>query len=261
MPFAYFGAKHGLAKHYAPPAMSTIVEPFAGSAGYSVYWARPGQRVKLYDKDAAVVALWESLIDDGHAVVAECDEQIRDGSARHPILRMIKGGRELRVADGGTEKVNDWLALQWSRVRRRILSALPRIQSGAWTIEQRAYETIGDNEPATWFIDPPYKPYTTAAGSVYREGAGAIDYGHLADWCRNRSGQVIVCEQQPADWMRFRPIRKQNAQQTGATGGDRERVEVAWTKTPGNALGRAPHAVRERAYAANRRAKYRKTGR
>lgn len=255
MPFAYFGSKHRIAKHYAPPAFPTIIEPFAGAAGYSVYWARPGQRVKLYDKDPAVVELWRSLIDDGHAIVSECDDQIRGGTARHPVLLMMKGTGARRLTGGGTEPVNDWLADKWSGVRRRILFALPRIQSGTWTIEQRAYETIGDNEPATWFIDPPYKPYTTAAGSLYREGAGAIDYAHLADWSRDRNGQVIVCEQQPADWMRFRPIRKQNSMQST---GDLERIEVVWTKTPGSSLGRAPHATRERKFAAQRRAQYRK---
>lgn len=255
MPFAYFGSKHGLAKHYAPPAFPTIIEPFAGAAGYSVYWARPGQRVKLYDKNPVVVDLWRSLMEDGRAVVAECDEQIRGGTARHPILLMVKGSQSQRRLQ--PEPVNDWLAAEWSGIRRRILAALPRIQSGDWTIEHRGYETIDSNEPATWFIDPPYKPYTTEAGNQYAVGAAGIDYAHLSDWSRGRNGQVIVCEQQPADWMRFRPIRKQNAKRTGGIG-DQTRIEVVWTKTPGSSLGRAPHATRERKFAAQRRAQYRK---
>ncbi len=39
MPFAYYGAKHGLAPKYPRPQHRVIVEPFAGSAAYSVHHA------------------------------------------------------------------------------------------------------------------------------------------------------------------------------------------------------------------------------
>jgi hypothetical protein len=53
---------------------------------------------------------------------------------------------------------------------------------------------------ATWFVDPPY----ARAGRHYRFRVG--DYQALADWCRTRHGQVIVCEQQGASWLPFRPF-------------------------------------------------------
>jgi hypothetical protein len=35
--FSYYGAKWGLGRHYSAPAHWTVVEPFAGSAGYSLF--------------------------------------------------------------------------------------------------------------------------------------------------------------------------------------------------------------------------------
>jgi site-specific DNA-adenine methylase len=257
MPFAYFGSKHGLARYYPPPALGTIIEPFAGAAGYSVYWARAGQRVRLYDKDPAVVALWETLMGASCAeVLADCEEQLSAGQATHPFLTMLRGSGPLRVIGEETAKVNDWMRVEWEKQKRRIALALPRIQSDKWSIECRSYEEI-ENRNAVWFIDPPYKPYTTNAGNEYREGASGIDYSHLATWCRERIGQVIVCEQQPADWLPFRPFRRQNAQSTSTTGGER-RVEILWSKTPGSALGRTPFAVEQKRRAADRKRSVRK---
>lgn len=252
MPFSYFGSKHGLAPHYQPPGFGTIIEPFAGAAGYSVYWARPGQRVFLYDKDPRIVALWETLMGASAAqVLSDCEEQVAAGIATHPFLTMIEGSGSVRAAGMREELVNDWLKVQWGQARRRILGVLPLVQSGKWSIECCSYETL-ENRRAVWFIDPPYKPYGTAAGSEYREGASGIDYEHLAAWCKARSGQVIVCEQQPADWMPFRPFRRQNSQATRNIG-SQERVEVIWSKTPGHALGRTGFANTEKERATQRR--------
>lgn len=252
MPFSYFGSKHGLAPHYPPPAFGTIIEPFAGAAGYSVYWARPGQRVFLYDKDPKIVALWETLMGATAAqVLSDCEEQLAAGVAKHPFLTMIRGAGSLRVSGEEEAKVNDWMKVQWGQARRRILGVLPIVQSGKWSIECRPYEDLEDRR-AVWFIDPPYKPYTTKAGTEYREGAAGIDYDHLAKWCMERTGQVIVCEQQPADWMPFRPFRRQNSQATQKRG-DHERVEVVWTRTPGHALGRTGFTTTERERATERR--------
>lgn len=256
MPFSYFGSKHGLAPHYPPPGFGTIVEPFAGAAGYSVYWARPGQRVFLYDKDPAVVALWETLMGASIGqVLSDCEEQLAAGQATHPFLTMIKGSGVNRVSGKATERVNDFMRVQWGQSRRRILGILPLVQSGKWSIECRSYDDL-DNRRAVWFIDPPYKPYNTNAGSLYGVGASGIDYDHLATWCKTRSGQVIVCEQQPADWLPFRPFRRQTAKATsvvGGSAGSHERVEVIWSRTPGHALGRTGFTSVERERATERR--------
>ena len=49
MPFAYYGAKHELARKYPRPRYPLIIEPFAGAAGYSCHWAHRGTNVMLID--------------------------------------------------------------------------------------------------------------------------------------------------------------------------------------------------------------------
>jgi site-specific DNA-adenine methylase len=234
MPFAYYGAKHGLARSYPPPAFGTIIEPFAGAAGYSVFWATPQHTVKLFDKDERVVDLWRDLMFDTAGLVSELDTQIKTGVVRHPILTIMRGGTTERLSGRRSEKVNDWLIGNWSSVRRRILKVAPLI--AGWTIQQCDYRDI-PNERATWFIDPPYQPFLTDAGSLYREGSDGIRYDELSTWSQSRTGQVIVCEQEPAKWLPFRPLKRQNAQATNTSGrGSQARTEVVWTRTPGHAI-------------------------
>jgi hypothetical protein len=72
---------------------------------------------------------------------------------------------------------------------------------------------------ATWFVDA---PYNNEAGEHYTYGRQSIDYQHLGNWCRSRSGQVIACENLGADWLDFRPFRTINGQRKQST-------EVIWT--------------------------------
>ncbi len=53
--FSYFGAKWRLAPRYPAPAHRTIVEPFAGSAGYACRY--PDHRVILVERDPVIAAL------------------------------------------------------------------------------------------------------------------------------------------------------------------------------------------------------------
>lgn len=76
---------------------------------------------------------------------------------------------------------------------------------------------------ATWFIDPPYQ--RVAKGYTY--GASDIDFDVLAEWCRSRRGQVIVCEQEGADWLPFRPLV------THSSINNRPTTEVWWLNQTG----------------------------
>ena len=78
--------------------------------------------------------------------------------------------------------------------KERIASQVSQIKH--WVVKQQSYVDI-DDVVATWFIDPPYYK----SGSFYVHNK--VDYKSLGDWCRTRSGQVIVCEQGGADWLPF----------------------------------------------------------
>jgi hypothetical protein len=72
---------------------------------------------------------------------------------------------------------------------------------------------------ATWYIDPPYRG---RAGALYRHGSRDIDYAALGAWCKERAGQVIVCEGEGADWLPFERL----ADVVGVSG--KRSGEVVW---------------------------------
>lgn len=85
-----------------------------------------------------------------------------------------------------------------ARLKRRLKTNVNSIKH--WRILSKTYDELPDIE-ATWFIDP---PYCGPAGRYYKYNR--IDYAHLAEWCRTRKGQVIVCEGAGAEWLPFRPL-------------------------------------------------------
>ena len=59
--FSYYGSKSKIVDYYPPPKHKRIIEPFAGSARYSLkYWQND---VLLVDKYEVVVNLWKWLQD------------------------------------------------------------------------------------------------------------------------------------------------------------------------------------------------------
>jgi hypothetical protein len=58
--FPYYGGKVRLAKFYPAPVGGIIVEPFAGSAGYSLLYH--DRVIRLYDLDPIVCSVWDYLI-------------------------------------------------------------------------------------------------------------------------------------------------------------------------------------------------------
>ncbi len=57
--FSYYGSKSKIVDYYPPPKHKKIIEPFAGSARYSLkYWMND---VILNDKYKTVIDVWEYL--------------------------------------------------------------------------------------------------------------------------------------------------------------------------------------------------------
>jgi hypothetical protein len=102
---------------------------------------------------------------------------------------------------------------KWPDYKRNIADFVPKIKH--WEFYQQSYNTI-PNDLATWFIDPPYQK----AGKYYY-GHSSIDFQKLGEWCKKRSGQVIVCENEGADWLPFRFL-------TNHQGSMQKNVEVVY---------------------------------
>ena len=203
--FGYYGGKWRAAPRYPAPAHSRIIEPFAGSAGYSV--RHNARDVRLYDLSEKVIGTWQYLIKASASEVFALPD-LEDGQTVDD-LKVCQEARWLIgwwLAAGCWEprkSPSAWMrkctngGLYWGpRVRSRISAQVESIRH--WTASVGSYSDI-PNEPATWFIDPPYQ----GMGKHYPHGSKGIDYEALGCWCRSRTGQAMVCENTGAEWLPF----------------------------------------------------------
>lgn len=180
----------------------TIVEPFAGAAGYSTRY--PERQVILFDVDPVICGLWDYLIHVPESEIRSLPDEVShvDDVDACQEARWLIGFWLNKGATAPMKSASAWARSgirpnsYWGPVvKERIASQVTNIRH--WTIEQKSYEDIGDIE-ATWFVDPPYQG---ACGRYYRHDS--VDFPQLASWCESRRGQTIVCEQEGADWLPF----------------------------------------------------------
>lgn len=229
MPFAYYGAKHRLASRYPAPIGPVVIEPFAGSAAYSMRYIEHLERVILVEADPAVVELWHRVIGMSLEDLDALDTDLELERTTDPLLAASGGSTSLHgTLSGRSRRITPRMRKSWPTVKRRIARALPHLSKVE--VIHGSYDSAPDLE-ATYFVDPPYQPLledyssTCQAGAAYRFGSEALDYDALSEWCRSRRGLVIVCEQEPASWLPFdRLVESQNAQNT-------RRTEVVWTSS------------------------------
>lgn len=206
--FTFFGGKWRLAPKYPAPLYDTIVEPFAGSAGYSVRYNAPN--VVLFDADPTIVGVWQYLIGVSEREVLALPDIAHDRTVDDyglcPEARDFVGFWMNKAMTAPCNRPSKWLRSgirpdsSWGvSTRERIASQLGQIRH--WQAINQPWYTAPDIE-ATWFIDPPYK----VRGSRYRFGSDLIDFDKLGEWCQARSGQVIACENEGADWLPFVPF-------------------------------------------------------
>lgn len=206
--FSYYGSKSKVVQYYPHPMYDTIIEPFAGSARYSLYGNNWKKSVVLVDKYDVIVNIWRYLIKTATYDDVMSMPDISDGGSvsdfkwRHDALRMIAG---FTVNRGSSQPKNKkhWCGSGgdgYANDRSKIASSLSHISH--WEIVLGDYRCLSNIE-ATWFIDPPYQ----FGGEYYRHSNKKIDYKDLRNWIESRRGQVIVCENTRADWMPFRPLK------------------------------------------------------
>jgi site-specific DNA-adenine methylase len=241
--FGFYGGKwRDTPKHYPAPEYDTIVEPFAGSAGYSVRFA--GHRIILGEKDPIIYGVWKYLISAStREILAIPDLSPGQSVADLPVCeeaRWLVGLWLNRGASRPRTGPSAWMrdgirpgSFWGARVRQTIASQIERIRH--WKVFNCSYEELPFSEEATWFVDPPYQNQ----GRHYRYGAEGIDFAALATWCRTRSGQVIVCESNGADWLPFSPLND-----VKTTRRNLRSVEVIWTQD-GKRETRGGHSLNE----------------
>lgn len=228
--FSYYGGKWRDAKSYPSPKFATVVEPFAGSAGYALRY--PERRVILGDVDPIIVGVWQYLIAAKESeILSICDigddETVDDLDACQEA-RWLVGFWLNKGSAGPRKRPSSWMrsgispgSFWGDRVRSTIASQLSAIRH--WTIQHRSYDDIaapGSN--ATWFVDPPYQ----AAGKHYRFGSKHVDFPMLSEKCAALASggcQVIACENEGASWLPFRPLAEVKTSRPG-----RRSSEYVW---------------------------------
>lgn len=226
----FYGAKGKLVKYYPTPIYDKIIEPFAGSAKYSLaYWEKD---VTISDIDPIIISVWKYLKSANPAWILSLPDV-----PNATVLKEIDGYNQLLpqekwligfCSNGGSAQPKNVSGRHnfnsWNRDKLKIAKDLHKIKH--WNILEGSYGDLS-NDFATWFIDPPYKE----AGKWYKFGSSKIDYDDLGRWCERRFGQVIVCENEGANWLPFRHL-KEIPFSHFKTDKDKKRksVEVIWTK-------------------------------
>lgn len=202
--FCYYGGKWRAAPKYPAPVYDTIIEPFAGAAGYAT--RHHTRNVVLIDADPTIAALWQYLIKVKSSEIASLPLEVEHVD-NLPVCQEAKSLIGFWLNKGSAapcKRPSAWMRAGkhtesfWGEaIRARIAAQVDQIRH--WRAVHSSYAYSHDAE-ATWFVDPPYQ----VAGKHYK--VSAVDYGNLADWCRSRRGQVIVCEAAGADWLPFEPF-------------------------------------------------------
>lgn len=200
--FSYYGSKSKIVDYYPAPRFDTIIEPFAGSARYSLkYWEHD---VILVDKYDVIVKIWQwlqqaSRWDIMGLPVLKKGEKITREMFDCEGEFLLMGFLNAQGLPTTRENVSKFGERDFSDNQRKLSKQLHKIKH--WTILQGDYKDI-ENRPATWFIDPPYQ----YGGEHYKESNRKINFQELAVWCQDRKGQAIVCENTKADWLPFKPM-------------------------------------------------------
>lgn len=222
--WSYYGAKTTIVHHYPKPVHNKIIEPFAGTARYSLkYFDRD---IFLVDKYEVIVRIWKWL-----QLCSENDilklprlksrQTLDDFHFDNEEAKLLMGflvayGLERPRVTATDKHLHRPNFINFSL--KRIAGNLFKIRH--WKIIHDSYENI-QNQPATWFIDPPYQ----FGGACYPESSKNINFQKLAEFCKSRIGQTIVCESTKAQWLEFKPMTSHK----GRTGMQKEAI---WTNTP-----------------------------
>lgn len=223
--WSYYGSKTSMVDLYPPPMHDKIVEPFAGTAKYSLKYFE--KDVLLCDKYKVIIDIWKWLQKCSKNDVLslprpKTGESLNDYRFDCEEAKLFMGF----IIGAGSQSPRLTVSAFCEKLRpNRINKRLKEVSENLfkikhWDIRHGDYMDL-QNEKATWYIDPPYQH----GGYVYVENK--IDFKFLASWCKSRKGQIIVCENSKADWMDFKPMKT-------FKGTTRKTVEAIWSNMPTN---------------------------
>ena len=211
--FKWFGSKWTASRYYPEPTFDTIVEPFAGGAGYSLRYH--GKHVILAESNENIYKLWSWLINDAtEQSIREIPLNLPEGTDVRTIG--LDEGQTLLLKNwqrtnnvSGCWTISSWgnLPGQWTEnTRSRVASEFYNVKH--WQVRLDGIALMETTtKPCSWFVDPMYQ-YN------YQYSAKPLDYVKLGTTINDLVGQVIVCEAvcqktgKVPDWLPFVSFRK-----------------------------------------------------
>ncbi len=189
--FKWFGSKWLSSRLLPEPQHNLIVEPYAGSAGYSLRHFT--NRVIVWDDDCNLQTLWRFLVKASHFEILDIPIDIPEGTDIRSLglstgqAMLLKHWQRTNNV-GNTWTTSPWghLPGQWTRnTRARIAAEVSAISH--WEVKPIPWTLID----CTYFIDPPYEYNYRYA--FKREG---FSHSELAKrvMAIEYPAQIIVCE-------------------------------------------------------------------
>lgn len=223
--FHYYGSKYKIAGYYPKPKHKLIIEPFAGTASYSLLYYN--SEVLLNDKFEKIYRIWDWLINhaDRQFILENSNFFAGQDISALNFPQPYKDLVGFCINRGSVTPKNivqkwscqvkskpDWASTTHHKLHK-VAESLENVKH--WKVKNIDYQDL-DNVEATWFIDPPYQ----VGGNLYVENH--VNYNELREFCLSRKGQVIVCENSKANWLDFKPLIE-------ITGQAKKSLEVIWT--------------------------------
>jgi site-specific DNA-adenine methylase len=184
--FYYYGRKDKIFKYYPTPKHDTIIEPFAGSAVYSLKNYK--KNIIILDKDERIINIWNYLKTATTGEILSLpllvrgqtlnDEEFNNLTLVQKDLISFFTNPSSAQPKRSVGKFNIW----HEKNRKRLSEDVNKIKH--WEIVLGDYRDI-PNQEATWFIDPPYQGN---GGKYYKHGNKDMNYNELADWVQSRQG-------------------------------------------------------------------------
>lgn len=215
--FSYLGSKSKLGPLYPKPRHGRIIEPFAGSARYSLLY--PYNDVTLYDANPVVVDVWKYLIaakkkdilalpDIESKVSLDTITGLSDAERALIGFHLCRGKAKPRKVGHGQNS--------WNKDKLRIAELVDSVKHWrAFNVDVLKTPIENPTGLATWFIDSPYEIMQEGGSSDRYPYGDGIDRIKLAEFIRTRKGFVIACEGEGADYLPFEFLTETNANTNG----------------------------------------------
>lgn len=210
--FQYYGQKKSYIDKYPIPQYDTIIEPFAGSASYSLQYHT--KNIILIEQNEIICNIWKYLISPSTTSKKILNlPLLNDGEStndeKYNYLKQVEKdliGFFIHFGAHPGRKTSPIGYNKWNENSRKILAEnVKKVKH--WKIEHKSYldldSALKNRITVTWFIDPPYQG---KGGNQYKYGNKHIEYTKLSDWVRSLQGQVIVCENEEATWLPFKKL-------------------------------------------------------